>query len=180
MKHSLKYLLGTVAVAGLLAVAACDDPNENENAQTAPGEMQSPDSAVPLTNQPGQAAPGSTGMVDNTTPSTDMPESQTPGSDLPAGDMSMGEEAAAEGTDAETIAGTGDAANDCEAAAGDDGLGVWVGQPYEEAKDAIEAREGIETVRVIRPGDAVTQDFRDDRLNVELDEDGNITNLRCG
>lgn len=180
MKQSVKHLVGTVAVAALLAVAACDDSNDNEAAQNTSEEMPAADNAVPMTSQPGQATPGSTGMADSTAPSSDMPESEMPDSDLPAGDMSMGEEAAAEGTDSQTIAGTGDAAKDCEAATGDDALGVWVGKPYEEAKEAIEAREGIETVRVIHPGDAVTQDFREGRLNVELDEDGNIANIRCG
>ncbi|MDO9127217.1 I78 family peptidase inhibitor [Parvibaculum sp.] len=180
MKYSAKHLLGTVAVAALLAVAACDDSNDKEAAQNTTEEMPAVDNAVPMTSQPGQATPGNTGMADNTAPSSDMPGSQMPDSNLPAGDMSMGEEAAAEGTDPQTIAGTGNAANDCEAATGDDALGVWVGQPYDEAREAIEARQGIETVRVIRPGDAVTQDFREGRLNVELDEEGKIATLRCG
>ena len=35
-------------------------------------------------------------------------------------------------------------------------------------------------VRTIRPGDAVTMDFRPDRLNLEIGEDGRITRFRCG
>ena len=34
--------------------------------------------------------------------------------------------------------------------------------------------------RIIPPGTAVTMDFRDDRLNVETDEDGVITRIYCG
>lgn len=36
------------------------------------------------------------------------------------------------------------------------------------------------THRVIRPGDAVTMDFRADRLNIELDRTGKIKLMRCG
>jgi len=36
------------------------------------------------------------------------------------------------------------------------------------------------TIRWIRPGDAVTMDFMPDRLNVDLDNSGRITNFRCG
>ncbi len=39
---------------------------------------------------------------------------------------------------------------------------------------------GARTVRWIRPGDAVTMDFREDRLNIELDERGRVKALRCG
>jgi Peptidase inhibitor I78 family len=35
-------------------------------------------------------------------------------------------------------------------------------------------------VRVIRPGQAVTMDFRGDRLNVEIDERNRVRALRCG
>ncbi|QDX25465.1 hypothetical protein FPZ54_05120 [Sphingomonas suaedae] len=41
-------------------------------------------------------------------------------------------------------------------------------------------RSGARTVRVIRPGQAVTMDFRSDRLNVELDDVNTIKALRCG
>lgn len=179
MKHSVKHLLGTVAVAALLAVAACDDSDENEAAQNTSEEMPAPDNVVPMTSEPGEAAPGGTGMADGTAPSSDMPESDMPDSDMPEGDMSMGEEAAAEGTDSETIAGTGgEASEGCAAAA--DALGVWTGKPYDEAEESITGGEGVATVRVIRPGDMVTKDFRPDRLNVELDGEDTVTKIYCG
>ena len=34
--------------------------------------------------------------------------------------------------------------------------------------------------RAINPGDMVTQDFRPDRLNIEIGEDGRIKQFRCG
>lgn len=35
-------------------------------------------------------------------------------------------------------------------------------------------------VRVIEPGQAVTMDYRADRLNIDVNERGAITGLRCG
>ena len=44
------------------------------------------------------------------------------------------------------------------------------------AQQAARAR----TLRVIRPGQAVTMDFRADRLNVEVDERSIVRAVRCG
>ncbi len=44
----------------------------------------------------------------------------------------------------------------------------------------IEQTVGHARIRTIKPGDAVTMDFRPDRLNVEIGADGRITRLRCG
>ena len=56
-----------------------------------------------------------------------------------------------------------------------------VGQP---ATAALGARAlqltGARGLRWIRPGDAVTMDFREDRLNLELDGKSQIKALRCG
>ena len=35
-------------------------------------------------------------------------------------------------------------------------------------------------VRVIKPGDAVTMDFRPNRLNISLDAQGRVKSMRCG
>lgn len=47
---------------------------------------------------------------------------------------------------------------------------------------AEEAREaaGAATVRWLRPGQAVTMEFRDDRLNIELNAANRVVALRCG
>lgn len=60
--------------------------------------------------------------------------------------------------------------DECGAAA----LSSLIGAP------AAAAPAPSETVRVIRPGDAVTLDYRAERLNVEIGEDGRIERLRCG
>lgn len=39
---------------------------------------------------------------------------------------------------------------------------------------------GAVTLRIIRPGQAVTMDYREDRLNIELDAKNIIVALRCG
>lgn len=41
-------------------------------------------------------------------------------------------------------------------------------------------RSNARALRWIRPGDAVTMDYREDRLNIELDAEGKVTRLNCG
>jgi len=62
-----------------------------------------------------------------------------------------------------------------------EGLQPLVGQPAtsELGADALR-RSGARTLRWIRPGDAVTMDYREDRLNVHLDERNNVQRFDCG
>lgn len=39
---------------------------------------------------------------------------------------------------------------------------------------------GAGTLRWLRPGDIVTMEYREDRLNVELDGNGRVKAVRCG
>ena len=39
---------------------------------------------------------------------------------------------------------------------------------------------GARGIRWIRPGDAVTMDYRPDRLNIELDANNRVAAIRCG
>ena len=41
-------------------------------------------------------------------------------------------------------------------------------------------RSGARTLRWIRPGDAVTMDYREDRLNVHLDAENRVERFQCG
>jgi hypothetical protein len=56
-----------------------------------------------------------------------------------------------------------------------------VGQPATDATNAEAMRLTHTTkARVIRPGDVVTMDYRMDRVNVEVGEDGRVVRVRCG
>ncbi|WP_312489188.1 I78 family peptidase inhibitor [Sphingomonas sp.] len=56
-----------------------------------------------------------------------------------------------------------------------------LGKPWTEAMRAPTLkRTGARTIRVIAPGDAVTMDYRTDRLNIETDAAGRVTKVRCG
>lgn len=56
-----------------------------------------------------------------------------------------------------------------------------IGRTFKE-NDAqrIRQQSGAERVRVLRPGEAATMDHRPDRLNIHLNEQGEIIQLRCG
>lgn len=54
----------------------------------------------------------------------------------------------------------------------------FVGKSASAAEQARTA-SGARTMRLIRPGQAVTMDYRPDRLNVELDASDNIAKLSC-
>ena len=66
------------------------------------------------------------------------------------------------------------------AGCGADKLGNFINVlPTSDILDQIKARIGDKAIRVINPGDAVTMDFRPDRLNVEAGADGRIKQFRC-
>lgn len=65
----------------------------------------------------------------------------------------------------------------CRAAA--DALSIWVARHWAEAQETVTGGN-VATIRVIRPGDNVTMDYRTDRLNVELDENDVVTRVYCG
>jgi hypothetical protein len=73
-------------------------------------------------------------------------------------------------------------ANEPDAAAcGADKLDRWLNVlPTETVKEEIADAAGHGSIRYIAPGDAVTMDFRPDRLNVETGDDGRIKLFRCG
>jgi hypothetical protein len=52
-----------------------------------------------------------------------------------------------------------------------------IGGPIE---DMAAVSAAAPKVRFIRPGDAVTMDEQPDRLNIRLDENGNVQEVYCG
>ncbi|HSV50775.1 MAG TPA: I78 family peptidase inhibitor [Burkholderiaceae bacterium] len=65
----------------------------------------------------------------------------------------------------------------CRAAGAQAELGKTVD---EEVADNARAGAGALRVRIIRPGQVVTQEVDPQRLNIEVDETGRIRRLRCG
>ena len=96
-------------------------------------------------------------------------------------DASSAPPAAAAGTttsEAPTATPPGDASAQCNAAAAK----AFIGREATEATvaEAQTAAGATGAVRVIKPGQPVTMDFRGDRLNVEVDERNGIVRLTCG
>jgi hypothetical protein len=55
-----------------------------------------------------------------------------------------------------------------------------VGQPYNDALLArIKTAVGHDKIRPIRPGEAVTMDFVEERLNLEIGADGKVVRVFC-
>ena len=69
-----------------------------------------------------------------------------------------------------------DAAAQCGADTLDDFINAL---PTSDILGKIKERIGDRTIRVVGPHDAITRDFRVDRLNVETGEDGRIKQFRC-
>ena len=58
---------------------------------------------------------------------------------------------------------------------------AYVGQMIsEQVAEQAKAAAGARGVRIIRPGMAVTMDYRAGRLNLELDDAGRIVKASCG
>ena len=59
-------------------------------------------------------------------------------------------------------------------------LGAYIGRPADaQTMAAIRAAVGHDRIRVIRPGMAVTMDYRADRLNVDVNENDRIRRVYC-
>ena len=71
--------------------------------------------------------------------------------------------------------------DDASDACGAKKLGRFVNSlPGDDTLAAIRKLVGERRIRVIHPGDAVTMDHSESRLNVETGEDGRIKTFRCG
>lgn len=67
-----------------------------------------------------------------------------------------------------------------EADCGAGQLGAYIGQPASEQVLAlIRQWRGDKPIRVLRPGSAMTMDYRPERLNIFLDENDRIKEFKC-
>ncbi len=64
---------------------------------------------------------------------------------------------------------------DLTASCGAEKLQGLVGQP----ENVVAAMSFAQPVRIIRPGTAVTMDYRPDRLNIEIDASGRVARVHC-
>lgn len=83
---------------------------------------------------------------------------------------------------AEEAAQPAPAAPEVVAGACDDSQAQWAIGKSVTAADAEQARKdaGAEAVRILKPGEIVTMEFNDKRLNLDLDAKGVVTAVRCG
>ena len=58
---------------------------------------------------------------------------------------------------------------------------AWIGKPATEANvQAAFKATGAKILRSLKPGDAMTMDYRTDRVNVVQDANGAIEKISCG
>jgi len=69
-----------------------------------------------------------------------------------------------------------EAAPDTAKSCGADALQHLVGEP----RSAFESQNIDAPTRILPPGSVMTMDHRLDRLNIDLDEEGQITRIWCG
>lgn len=62
-----------------------------------------------------------------------------------------------------------------------DAVQDWRGRRFTApAEKTLLEKSGAATLRLVRPGEAITMDYQTNRLTVELDEADVILSLRCG
>ncbi|MDW5378461.1 I78 family peptidase inhibitor [Halomonas sp. HP20-15] len=67
------------------------------------------------------------------------------------------------------------------ATCGADALRGHIGERLDESlREALQGTSGAQRVRIIRPGQGYTMDYRPERLNVHLDAQQRIDRLSCG
>jgi len=149
----MKHLLLTLALLAPLALAACDN-----NADTTTSSIDNPSAMEP--------AAGDAAMTETTTETTTTETTVTPAEPVVAPatteGVAVGEPNPATPADA----------NSC----GDHS--AWVGKKQADIQSEIDAMG--EKVRVLGPDSAATMDYNAERVNVVVDAEGNVTEVRCG
>lgn len=73
------------------------------------------------------------------------------------------------------------AATDTACNIGRDLIGHYVGRSYsDDLGTDLQHRSRSAVLRVVRPGDTVTADFRADRITIQLTEQGSVGSANCG
>lgn len=101
---------------------------------------------------------------------------------LPAAVLAFAVSACAQAPTSEAAAGPPRPVADPTSAAHCDAgkASVAIGQlPRAEVVEAARLAAGAEVVRTLRPGQAITKEFRVGRLNLVLDADGRIASAHC-
>lgn len=115
------------------------------------------------------------------TPSDSAPSDSTPSDNTPSDSASTTTPAqapAAENASPTSPASpVADAAKRCDAGNAQSAVGQAASQ---DVVNKAVHDSGSSTARVIKPGEAVTMDFREDRLNIEVDAGNMVTAVRCG
>lgn len=110
------------------------------------------------------------------TPSDSAPTSGTP-SDTASTATPAEQPAAGNASPASPTSPVADVAKRCDAGKAQSAVGQNASQ---DVVDKAVSDSGSSTARVIKPGQAVTMDFREDRLNIEVDAGNKVTAVRCG
>ena len=152
-----------LAAALLCSLAACNaTPSQGENARN-----------TQMSEDPAPAPPASS----STTPSpqgeqlenTDMIED--PAGAPPSKGVGARSDQMVDG------AAPAPAAMTCDAAKAQSAIGQVATQAV---VDKVVADSGARNARVIKPGMAVTMDFREDRVGINVDAENKITSITCG
>lgn len=147
---------GLLALVLTLPVAACQPPAPEPPAEPPASEQPAQPALGPVEAVPADAMEG-------TAPATG-PDAQAQGGPVPTAPDESG-------------AAFEDPRPGCDAAAVQSLIG-------EEATEALVERarsqSGANSVRVLKPGDAATMDYRGDRLNILTDDGGTVQSFNCG
>jgi hypothetical protein len=147
---------GLLALVLTLPVAACQPP-----APEPPAEPPAPEQPAQPALGPVEAVPAD--AMEGTAPATG-PDAQAQGGPVPTAPDESG-------------AAFEDPRPGCDAAA----VQSLVGQEAtQELVERARSRSGANSVRVLKPGDAATMDYRGDRLNILTDDAGTVQSFNCG
>lgn len=158
----MKHLLLMLALTAPLALAACDNSSDT----------QTSDAGIPAAMEPAAGDEDATTTVttSETTTTMDAATGDTTTTTTETSTTMPSEPVVA--PDATTAEDTTTPSTEC----GDHS--AWVGKKISEIQAEVDAMG--DKVRVLGPDSAATMDYRADRVNVIIDGDSIVTEVRCG